>query len=158
MDSGSVLLAGFLKELERSNCVFFENSYQVLVHPSEKPAWLCYVALRSGVPWAFQDVLILSHAGERHIFLQPLLWPLPVQSPPPGSASRPVGRMAGCVQRNQKAQVCPHRGQTWDVVCTLGLLLGCSRQNLICPLSLGHASPSLENPPCGFQCVHCHPA
>ena len=110
LDSGSVLLAGLLKELERSNSISLKTApgsgwllclaviYNLLV------VVLGCVCRARGVPWGFQVVPILSYLGTFHPPSPTALAALPA-APTSQRALPPVsepmaGLIAHCVQRN----------------------------------------------------------
>lgn len=130
-DSGSVLLAGFLKELERSKCISLKT-----VPGSGSRLWvagiysclvvvLCCVCRGLGVVWGFQVVPVLCYLGTFYL-PSPMLWLLALQPP------HPAARMARCVRGIGG----PPQKLTLEVASTLCLLMACSWQDLKC-LSLG---------------------
>ena len=142
VDSGSILLAGLLKGLERSNSISLKT-----VPGSGWLLWVAGIYSRLvvvlccchalGVPWGFQVVPILSYL-ETSTHLPPLLWLLSLQPPPPRRAllpaSEPVaGMIAACVQRNWEVYVgfLRNRPEKWPLpsVCWWR----CSGQDLKCP-------------------------
>lgn len=111
MDSGPVLLTGFPRVLERSNCVSLKKSYRVRL--SIRVASMCgclVIVLYRVVVCSFRVVLMLSYLGTSYP-LSPLLCPLPAASyllRGLCSSSEPVGRMAG-VSRGPERHTYPLR-------------------------------------------------
>lgn len=120
VDPGSVLSAGFLKELGRSHCISFKNNSRALACFSGELVftaawWLCCVVLCSGAPLGF---LGCPHSA--------LLGDLIPTSPPRCSGHSPCSRhllgglsscqepgamMAGGVQGIGKVQACALRSR-----------------------------------------------
>lgn len=112
-DSGSILLAGFLKELGRSSCISLKTVLEFwlaslgswCLQPLGGRAVLCRGL---GVPWSFQVIPALSYletsyppspAAPAALLAAPTSWE--GFSP----ASEPGAGMAGCIQGNGEAQL-----------------------------------------------------
>lgn len=112
-DSGSILLAGFLKELGRSNRISLKTIPEFWL--ASLGSWYLQplggraVLFRGlGVPWSFQVIPALSYLGTSY----PPSPAAPAALPAAPTSwegfaptSEPGARMAGCIQGNGEAQL-----------------------------------------------------
>lgn len=140
-DPGSVLLAGFLKELGRSNCISVKTIPGLWL--ASLGSW--YLQLLSGcavlccalgAPWGFQVTPTLFYLGTSSRSPPAAVVALPAAPTSwEGSAPacEPVARMAGYGQGNRKVQACALRSspERWCLPSVYSW--GYSGQDLKCP-------------------------
>lgn len=140
MDPGSVLSAGFLKELGRSHRISFKTIPGLWL--ASLGSWylqLCggcaVLCCALGAPWGFQ-VAPSVHLGTSYPPL-PTALAVPPAAPTSwegfASAYEPGAKMAGCVQGNGKVQACAVRSRPKKGCLASVCSWRCSGQNLICP-------------------------